>query len=132
MANELDKVISKLGITVKAREQPGTPSRGFPNGVTLWRVTLERKVKGEDKPIRLVLSLFTAAEPTTEQVLACLRNDLQAGELTLWDFAQAYNGGNTDGTAERMHKASKRVAPRVKKFFGEGWPKVAATLPKAA
>lgn len=132
MATELDTVLKRLKITFKSREQAGTPSRGFPPGSTLWRVTLEREVKGAEKPMRFVFGLLSPTEPTTEQVVKVLLGDVEAGELSPWDFAQAFNGGKVDEPAERAHKVCKRVGPRVKRFFGDGWPKVAAVIPKAA
>ena len=132
MANELDKVLSRLSVTIKARELIGTPARGFSPGSRCWRVGLERKVRGAEKPLKLSLTLLSAEEPTPADVVKCLTRDVQSGELSLWDFAQAFGDGRTDPQTERMHKSCKRIGPRVKRFFGEGWAKVATQAPKAA
>jgi hypothetical protein len=132
MANELDKVLSRLHVTVKSRELIGTPSRGFTPGVRCWRVGLERAVKGAEKPLRLTLTVLSANEPTSADVVRCLISDVQSGELTLWDFAQAFGNGKTDPQTENMHKTCKRIGPRVKRFFGDGWAKLAPHAPKAA
>ena len=132
MANELDKVLSRLRVTIKSREVIITPARGFPAGSRLWRVSLERAVRGEEKPLRLSLTLLANDEPTPADVVGRLARDVESGELTLWDFGLAYNGGKTDPQTERMHKSCKRIGPRVKRFFGDGWAKVATQAPKAA
>jgi hypothetical protein len=132
MSTEFDKVFGKLGVTLKFREHAGTPARGFTLGSRCWRVSLERNVKGADKPLRLSVTMFAPDEPTPSQVVLCLANDVAAGELSLWDFAQSFNKGNTDKQTEHMHATCKRFGPRVKRFFGEGWAKLAASAPKAA
>lgn len=132
MANELDKVLSRLHVTIKSKELIGTPARGFTPAVRCWRVGLERAVKGVEKPLRLSLTVLSPEEPTPADVVACLTRDVQSGELSLWDFAQAYGNGKTDPQTERMHKSCKRIGPRVKRFFGDGWAKVANQAPKAA
>ncbi len=132
MANELDKMLSRLRVTVKSREVIITPARGFPAGLRLWRVGLERAVKGEEKPLRLSLTLLSPDEPTTADVVRCLARDVESGELSLWDFGIAFNKGKTDPATERMHKTCKRIGPRVKRFFGDGWAKLVNQVPKAA
>jgi len=132
MANELDRVLSRLRVTIKSREVIITPARGFPAGSRLWRVSLERAVKGEEKPLRLSLTLLTPDEPTATEVVGCLARDVEAGELLLWDFGIAFNKGKTDPQTESMHKTCKRIGPRVKRFFGDGWAKVLNQAPKAA
>jgi len=132
MANELDKVLSRLRVTIKSREVIITPARGFPAGSRLWRVSLERAVKGEEKPLRLSLTLLAPDEPTPTDVVGCLARDVESGELSLWDFGLAHNDGKTDPQTERMHKTCKRSGLRVKRFFGDWWTKVAINTPKAA
>jgi hypothetical protein len=132
MANELDRVLSRLHVTIKSRELIGTPSRGFTPTLRCWRVGLERAVKGEEKPLRLSLTVLSADEPTPSDVVGYLNRDVQSGELTLWDFALAFGTGKTDPATERMHKTCKRIGPRVKRFFGDGWAKVVNYAPKAA
>lgn len=132
MANELDRVLSRLRVTIKSREVTITPARGFPTGTRLWRVGLERAVKGEEKPLRLGLTLLSLHEPTAADIIACLARDVEAGELSLWDFGLAFGNGKTDPATERMHKTCKRIGPRVKRFFGDGWAKVVTQAPKAA
>lgn len=131
--NELEKVLSKLRVTIKSRELIGTPSRGFTPGVRAWRVGLERAVKGAEKPLRLSMTLMLHGEPTPADVIRSLMGDVESGELTLWDFAQVFGNGKTnDPQTERMHKTCKRLGPRVKRFFGDGWAKLANHAPKAA
>jgi hypothetical protein len=132
MANELDKVLSRMKVTIKSRELIGTPGRGFTPGLRCWRVGLERAVRGVEKPLRLSLTVLSAGEPTPADVLRCLTSDVQSGELSLWDFAQAHGNGKTDLQTERMHKSCKRIGPRVKRFFGDGWPNVVNHTQKAA
>ncbi len=124
MATELEKVLSRLKVTLKARELVGTPARGFTPGVRCWRVSLEREVKGSDKSLKLSMITLSPSEPTAGQVMGQLIKDVESGELSLWDFAQAYGDGKTDEQAERMHKTCKRIGPRVRRFFGDGWTKV--------
>lgn len=132
MATELEKVLSRLKVTVKARELVGTPARGFTPGARCWRVSVEREVKGAEKPLKLSMILLSASEPTTAEVVGCLTRDVQSGELSPWDFAQSFGSGKVDEQTERMHKSCKRIGPRVKRFFGESWSKVATHAPKAA
>jgi hypothetical protein len=134
MANELEKTLSRLRVTIKSREVLITPARGFPAGLRLWRVSLERAVRGEDKPLKLTLTLLSKEKetPTAAEVIGCLANDVEAGEMSLWDFGLAYNNGKTDPHAESMHKTCKRIGPRVKRFFGDGWAKLVNHVPKAA
>lgn len=132
MANELEKVLSRLRVTIKSREVIITPARGFPAGSRLWRVSLERAVKGEEKPLRLGLTLLAPNEPTAADVVASLARDVESGELSLWDFGLAFGNGKTDPATESMHKTCKRIGPRVKRFFGDGWAKVVTQAPKAA
>ena len=132
MASELDKMLSRLRVTIKSREVVITPSRGFPPTLGLWRVSLERAVKGEDKPLKLNLTVLSPHEPTPVEVIATLALDVESGELSLWDFGIAYNNGKTDPHTERMHKTCKRIGPRVKRFFGDGWAKLVTQVPKAA
>jgi hypothetical protein len=132
MANELDKVLSRLRVTIKSREVITTPARGFPAGSRLWRVSIERAVRGEGKPLTLNLTLLAPNEPALVDAVGCLVRDVELGELSLWDFGLAFGNGKTDPATERMHKTCKRIGPRVKKFFGDGWAKVANYAPKAA
>ncbi len=132
MATELEKLLSRLRVTIKSREIVITPARGFPPGTRLWRVGLERAVKGEEKPLRLSFSLLGYDEPTPAHVIATLARDVEAGELSLWDFGLAFGNGKTDPATERMHKTCKRIGPRVKRFFGDGWAKLFTQAPKAA
>lgn len=133
MATELEKVLSRLKVTLKARELVGTPARGFTPGVRCWRVSLEREVKGSDKSLKLSMIVLSPTEPTATQVMWQLIRDVKAGEMTQWDFAQAYCNGVDDEQTERMHKTCKRIGPRVLRFFGDGWTKaVNSTVSEAA
>ncbi|HEX6826545.1 MAG TPA: hypothetical protein VF077_09555 [Nitrospiraceae bacterium] len=132
MATELEKVLNRLKVTVKARELVGTPARGFAPGIRCWRVSVDREVKGSDKTSKLPMVILSATEPTVEQVMTMLIRDVEAGEMTQWDFAQAYCNGVDDEQTERMHKTCKRIGPRVHRFFGDGWAKVVNHLPQAA
>lgn len=132
MASELEKVLSRLHVTVKSREVIITPTRGFPAGLRLWRVSLERTVKGSDKPVKLSMTVAMPKEPTASDIVACLVGDVEAGEMTLWDFGLAFKSKAEDPQTEQSHKACKRIAPRVKRFFGDGWGKVVNQVLKAA
>jgi hypothetical protein len=131
--NELEKTLNRMKVTLKARELPGTPARGFSPNVRNWRVTLTREVKGEEKPLKLSLVLLSPNEPTLPEVVECLASDIDAGELSLWDFAQEFNRGKTDQGTERMYQTCKRTGSRARRFFGDS--KVVQTvlgIPRAA
>lgn len=133
MANELEKTLSRMKVTIKAKELPGTPARGFSSNVRTWRTTLTKEVKGEEKPLKLTLTILSPSEPTLPTVIQCLAEDIEAGELTLWDFAQQFTKGKTDEAAENMYATCKRTGTRARKFFGDS--KVVRTMlgiPKAA
>lgn len=132
-SSEFDKTLTKLGVTFTSKEVTGTPAQGFTPAQRYWRVALVRKIRGQEKPLRLTLTLVSPNEPTAERVVQALQGDIKAAELSLWDFAQSFASGQTDDAGtERMHKSCKRIAPRVAKFFGEQWAKVVAVMPKAA
>lgn len=132
MSSEFDKTLSKLSITFASKELTGTPAQGFTAGQRYWRVSLARKMRGEDKPLRLTLTLVSPQEPNAKEVVKALAGDIRAAELSLWDFAQTFVNGEMGEGTERMHKNAKRIKPRVAKFFGEQWGKVVAFAPKAA
>ena len=109
-----------MKITLKTVEQLTTPGRGFTPTTRSWRVILSKDV-GEEKALKLAFTMLSATEPNVGNVLTCLAQDIEDGEMTLWEFAQAYNRGKTDEGTERMHKSCKRTAPRVNRFFGNSW-----------
>jgi len=118
--SELEKTLSKLKVTLKATELAGTPARGFSSTIRTWRVTLTREVKGEEKPLKLTLTLVDPVEPTLEAVVQCIQDDIADSDLTLWAFAQTYGiKGKADKATEAMYKTCKRVEARARKFFGD-------------
>jgi hypothetical protein len=133
MANEIENTLNRMKVSLKATELAGTPARGFSSSIRYWRVTLSKKVKDEEKPLRLTLSILAAEEPSMSKVIECLAADIEAGELSMWDFAQEYNRGRTDEATERMYQTCKRTCTRARRFFGDS--KIARTIlgiPKAA
>jgi hypothetical protein len=118
--SDLEKSLKRMKVTLKTSEQPSTPAHGFTPATRNWRVTLSRDV-GEEKPLRLTLTILAPTEPTLATVIVCLAKDIEDGDMSLWDFAQTYSMGKTDPGTERMHKACKRTAPRVKRLFGTSW-----------
>lgn len=116
---ELEKTLSRMKVTIKAKELPGTPARGFSPSVRTWRTTLVREIKGEEKPLKLTLTILSPVEPTLSTVVECLTKDIEAGELTLWDFAQEFNKGKTDEATENMYATARRTASRAQRFFGD-------------
>ena len=129
---ELDKTLNRMKVTAKVTELPGTPARGFSLTVREWRVTLSKEVKGEDKPLKLTLTMLSPAEPTMAMVVQCLAEDIEASELSLWDFAQQYSKGKVDPGMELMHKTCKRTGARVQRFFGDSWVRLTKTMAQAA
>jgi len=130
--SEFDKTLTKFGVSFTSKEVTGTPAQGFTPGQRYWRVSLTRKIRGEEKPLKLTLTLVSENEPTAKRVIQALHGDIKAAELSLWDFAQAFAAGKTDAGTERMYKTCKRTKPRVTRFFGDQWAKVLAATPKAA
>ena len=131
--NELEKTLIRMKITMTSKELPGTPARGFSPSVRNWRATLTREIKGEEKPLRLTLTILSPTEPTLPTVVQCLTEDIEAGELTLWDFAHQFNRGKIDPATEHMYVTCKRTGSRARRFFGDS--KVVQTvlgIPKAA
>jgi len=118
--SDLEKSLKRMKITLKTVEQLTTPGRGFTPTTRSWRVILSKDV-GEEKALKLAFTMLSATEPNVGNVLTCLAQDIEDGEMTLWEFAQAYNRGKTDEGTERMHKSCKRTAPRVNRFFGNSW-----------
>jgi hypothetical protein len=104
---ELENILNRMKVSLKATELAGTPARGFSASVRNWRVTLTKKLKDEEKPLRLTLNILSAEEPTILSVIECLISDIEAGELSMWDFAQEYN------------RTCKRTCARAKRFFGD-------------
>ncbi len=121
-ATELEKTLKRMKVNVKATELVATPACGFSPNSRPWRVTLSREV--EDKTVKLTVTLLSGKEPDPGTVVKCLAADVETCELTLWDFAQEYNQGETDEATERMYKSCKRVGSRVKRFFGTSWSNV--------
>lgn len=120
--SELERTLNRMKITIKATELPGTPARGFSTNIRNWRVILTRAPKSDEKALKLSLVILSSDEPTLETVVQCLAEDIEAAELTLWDFAQAFNKANkgkADPTTERMYKTCKRTGSRAQKFFGD-------------
>jgi hypothetical protein len=116
---ELEKTLNRMKVTLKAIELAGTPARGFTANTRSWRVTLTRPTKDTEKPLRLTITILSAAEPTINDVIQCLTEDIEAGELSLWDFAQKYNEGETK-EVEVQYKTCQRTSARARRFFGDG------------
>jgi hypothetical protein len=138
MENELQRMLDRMSVTAKAKEIPGVPAQSYLAGSRCWRVVLQKVEKGTEmgplgtpvpkKPIKMSVVYFSPpgkGEPQVTDVVESLVSDVAAGELTPWDFA-VRQGRALDTEVERIHKQCKRATPRVKKFFGEGWPKVSA------
>jgi hypothetical protein len=120
---ELEKTLKRMKISLKAVELVATPACGFAPSSRPWRCTISRETGG-DKPLRLTITVLSGTEPTLDIVIKCLVTDVETCELSLWDFAQEHNDGNTDKPTERMYKSCKRVGSRVKRLFGDSWPKI--------
>ena len=116
---ELENILNRMKVSLKATELAGTPARGFSASVRNWRVTLTKKLKDEEKPLRLTLNILSAEEPTILSVIECLISDIEAGELSMWDFAQEYNRGRTGEGVELMYRTCNRTCARAKRFFGD-------------
>lgn len=133
--NELTAVLSRMGVSLTAREIPGVPARAVLAGSRCWRVTLTRSVKGEEKPARLNIAYLAPpgehTKPTVSDVVQCLLSDVLAGEMTPWDFATS-QGRPLTAEVENVHKTCRRMAPRVRKFFGDQWVKITGSALKAA
>jgi hypothetical protein len=117
--NELEKTLRKMRVSIKAVELAGTPSRGFSSEIRTWRVTLTREPKGDEKALKLSLTIISANEPNLTMVVECLADDIEAGELSQWDFTQQFNRGENDQATERMYVTCKRTCSRAKRFFGD-------------
>ena len=125
MSIELRTALDKLGVTVITKPVPSIPAKEAP--FQPWRVTLVRKIgRGKTaQEVRLTSTILSTAEPTVDEVVACLIDDTKAGELKLWDFAQAYTvDGATDEKTKTRHQACKKLGKRVQRFFEETWPDV--------
>jgi hypothetical protein len=125
MSIELRTTLDKLGITVITKLVPSIPAREAP--FQPWRVTLIRKIgRGKTaQEIRLTSTILSTAEPMVDEVVTCLIDDSKAGELKLWDFAQAYTvDGATDEKTKARHQTCKKLGKRVQRFFGEIWPDI--------
>ena len=120
MITELEKTMSRMKVTLKVTETAGTPARGFTPIIRNWRAILTRELKGDEKPLKLALTIVSQVKPTVDSVIRSIRDDIEDGTMTLWDFAQAYGiKGKTDNAVESMFKTCKRVSARAKKFFGD-------------
>lgn len=123
---ELEKTLKRMRVTIKTVVLIATPARGFLPESRLWRVTLAKNV--DEKTIKLVLNMLSKDSPTATEIIKCLIDDTEASELKLWDFAQEFNEGKTDAATEDMHKACKRIGPRIRRFFGNSWPNVVSKV----
>ena len=120
MATELEKIMSRMKVTLKVTEIAGTPARGFTPAIRNWRAILTRELKGDEKPLKLTLTIVSQVKPTVDSVIRSIRDDIEDGAMTLWEFAQAYGiKGKTDNAVESMFKTCKRVSARAKKFCGD-------------
>jgi hypothetical protein len=141
MNTETQRIIDRLGVKLTAKEVPCIVARKEFSAGRPWRVTLTRKEgRGKDATeLKLVVTgLF--GTPELKTTIGYLLLDVQSSEQTYWDFSQDYCKGLPTEDIERMHKACKKLAPRVKKFFGTAWgdilraeqglPPVARTRPK--
>lgn len=124
MATDLEKTLKRMKVSVKTTELAATPACGFTPASRPWRVTLSRE-EGE-KTSKLTVTILSGETPNVDNVITCLASDVEYSTYTLWDFAQTFNGGKNDEGTERMYKTCKRVGSRIKRFFGDSWPKVVA------
>lgn len=124
-------------VALKVTELPMTPARGFSilstegfdwARIRQWRCVLTRKGQQAKTTKALSLIILSPEQPTITKVLECLAADIAASKVSLWDFGTTYAKGRTDEAVQNMHKTCRRTAPRVLKFFGEQWPKIAKTL----
>jgi hypothetical protein len=127
MTTELEKNLKRLKVTIKATALAATPCRGFTPTARPWRVSLTREI-GEEKPLRLTIMGLSENEPVAKEVLRWLVDDIEAGDLNLWEFAQEFNGGKDSAATESMHSACRRVDKKVRRFFGESWGKIAGKI----
>lgn len=126
-ATELEKTLKRLKVTMKVTELTETPARGFTPGTRSWRVTLSRELKDQEKPTRFTMTMLSAKEPTIDDVMTTLSEDTQAGDMTLWDFAQSFGFAKADkALTERSYKTAKRASGRIRRFFGDAWAKFSA------
>lgn len=124
MASELEKTLKRMRVNLKATQLIATPACGFSPTARPWRITLTRDQKEGEKPLKLTITMLSGTPPGIETVVKCLITDTKNCELTLWDFAQEFNQGETNEGTEHMYKTCKRLATRVQRFFGDSWDKV--------
>ncbi len=125
--SDLDKTLKRLKVTIKVAELTETPARGFSAENRTWRVSLTREVKDQEKPARFTMTMVSPTEPTIDDVMTTLAEDTQAGNMTLWDFAESFGLPNRTAkekaVVERIYKITKRAGGRIRRFFGDAWVK---------
>jgi hypothetical protein len=121
MKTEVERIIvEKLGVKLIAKEIPVLLARSTTTWP--WRVTLVRKEgRGKDaKEVKMTLVGLFGQAPELSEVIDSLFEDVHGAEKTYWDFSQDCKGLPT-ASIEKMHKVCKKLAPRVRKFFGPMW-----------
>ncbi len=131
--------ILRRTVVLKVTELAMTPARGFSvfsdvkfdwTKVRQWRCSLTlKKPPTESKRLAvLTIVILSPERPTMTKVLECLAADIDAAKMSLWDFGTIFAKGDTGEAAQNMHNTCKRTVPRVKRFFGDQWAKIAKML----
>jgi len=120
-SEKLTKVCEDLGISAECKFT-GIVPKDWPADSRAWKVTLRFGKR------RLTSSFYQGSahtmEPTAADVLSCLASDARSGEETFEGFCGDC-GYNQDSRAEKIWKACKKIAPKLRRFLGDSFKRVA-------
>lgn len=119
----LSDVCSELKITCEARYGANRTTPDDFAGHNPYRVTLRKGRR------QLSTDFFTGSgwrkEPGAADVLSCLCSDAYAGEQTFEDFCSDMGMDQDSRKAERIWRACKAIAPKLRRFLGEDFDRCA-------
>lgn len=121
----LRAVCESLGIratsTYGARKGPASD---WQRGATGYTVTLRR---GRQRlTVDFWMGSAHTSEPTAADVLACLVSDASGAEQAFESWAGDLGYETDSREAERIYRACRAMAPRVRRFLGDTFDRVAA------
>lgn len=121
--SDLAKLCDSLRITCTAVYGANKTSPNDFKGSHPYRVTLRkgRRTLSTD----FFMGSAHTSEPTAADVLSCLCSDTFAGEQTFEDFCSELGYDPDSRKAERTWKTCRSMAPKVRRFLGDDFDRVA-------
>ena len=129
--HDLDRVLRELGISLDARHQGRSVRPGEKYEQDHWSVTLKRGPLGQGKKRAALKTEFHmgtghhGAPPSAASVVHSLMSDGRAGEQSFEEFCSDFGYDEDSRQAEKIWKACKAIAPKIRTFLGADFDAVA-------